>query len=195
MVRLQPVLPLFKTNLTRRRSRPWHLFLLVIFFFLTLTFVAVRYLPSVIIDPVSVLKSGDFKEIFVPPIPHPPVNWSHQDHNHFLHLSDDQSRLKEKINQNKDNLLNLDEIIDKDKVNKKSSEKDLLPVTNLTETFAGMSIEQLKQLQSNEMRREKVREVKFEFLLYEIFRDSSLERVLCSLTCDQRNELSFGSMR
>ena len=76
MSRLQPVFPLLKNNFNRRRSRTWQILGLIVLLFLTLTFLAVRYLPTVVIDPVSVLKNGDFKDIFVPPIPRPPVHCS-----------------------------------------------------------------------------------------------------------------------
>jgi hypothetical protein len=173
MGRFQPVLPLFKTNLTRRRARTWQVLGLVVLLFLGLTFIAVRYLPTVVIDPVSVLKNRDFKDIFVPPIPRPPVNWPQQDHDHSAHLIGDQSRLKEKINRNKDNLINLDEQHPKDdsikiqdnihlKNNISIHEKNL-PVDNLTDYFLHMSIDDLQKLQSVPMRREKVREVSLIF--------------------------------
>jgi hypothetical protein len=168
MGRFQPVIPIFKTNLTRRRVRTWQILGLIVLLFLGLTFIAVRYLPTVVIDPVSVLKNRDFKDIFVPPIPRPPINLPNQDHDHALHLVGDQSRLKEKINQNKDNLINLDEIpkdytikiIDKIHLNNISS-YDKLPVENLTEIFTHMTIDELQKIQSVQMRREKIREVSF----------------------------------
>ncbi|CAF2741293.1 unnamed protein product [Rotaria sp. Silwood2] len=167
MGHFQPILPLFKTNLTRRRSRTWQILALVVLVFLGLTLIAVRYLPTVVIDPVSVLKNRDFKDIFVPPIPRPPINWPHQDHNHSLHLVDDKSRLKQKIDENKANLINLDDnnhensnnIGEKTKLYKTSSQKSILPTENLTQLFSHMSIEELKNIQSVDMRREKVREV------------------------------------
>lgn len=170
----QPLLPLFKTNLSRRRARTWQILGFVVFIFLGLTLIAVRYLPTVVIDPVSVLKNRDFKDIFVPPIPRPPINWPNQDHNHSLHLVDDQSRLKEKIYQNKINLINLDEnnndkldsVVEKPKLNSVLSQKNILPVENLTKIFQHMSIEELEKIQSTEMRREKVREVSYLVLIY-----------------------------
>ncbi|CAM4843075.1 unnamed protein product, partial [Rotaria magnacalcarata] len=167
MGHFQPVLPLFKTNLSRRRARTWQILGLVVFIFLGLTLIAVRYLPTVVTDPVSsVLKNRDFKDIFVPPIPRPPVNWPNHDHDHSLHLSGDQSRLRQKIHQNKLDLINLDEnnsdnsnrIIEKPKLNLISSPKNILPVENLTKIFQHMSIDELEKIQSAEMRREKVRE-------------------------------------
>ena len=170
MGRFQPVLPLLKTNITRRRGRTWQILGLVVLLFLGLTFIAVRYLPTVVIDPVSVLKNRDFKDIFVPPIPRPPINWPHQDHNHSLHLSGEQSRLKEKIYRNKENLINLDDnnnnnndnlVHKNEKTNLKnvSSYDKILPVENITHLFNTMSIEELQKIQSADMRREKVREV------------------------------------
>jgi len=169
MGRFQPVLPLFKTNLTRRRGRTWQILGLVVIIFLGLTFIAVRYLPTVVIDPVSVLKNRDFKDIFVPPIPRPPINWPNQDHDHNLHLVDDQSRLKEKINRNKENLINLDDnnnskdysikINDKISLENISSNDKILSVENLTEIFSHMTIDELQKIKSTKMRREKVREV------------------------------------
>jgi hypothetical protein len=180
MGRFQPVLPLFKTNLTRRRGRTWQILGLVVIIFLGLTFIAVRYLPTVVIDPVSVLKNRDFKDIFVPPIPRPPVNWPNQDHDHNLHLVDDQSRLKEKINRNKENLINLDDNF-KDysiKINENISLKNIsssdkvLSTENLTEIFSHMTIDELKKIKSTQMRREKVREVSLNlfFLIFKITR-------------------------
>ncbi|CAF3026856.1 unnamed protein product [Rotaria socialis] len=173
MGHFQPVLPLFKTNLSRRRARTWQILGLVVFIFLGLTLIAVRYLPTVVTDPVSsVLKNRDFKDIFVPPIPRPPVNWPNHDHDHSLHLSGDQSRLREKIHQNKLDLINLDEnnndnskkIIEKPELNVISSPKNILPVENLTKIFQHMSIDELEKIQSAEMRREKVREAdKYEY--------------------------------
>jgi hypothetical protein len=164
MARFQPVLPLLKTNITRRRGRTWQILGLIVLLFLGLTFIAVRYLPTVVIDPVSVLKSRDFKDIFVPPIPRPPVNLPNQDHDHSLHLVGDQSRLKKKINQNKDPLINLDDNLNK-KTNGKSNLNNIslydhvLPEENLTNIFIHMSIDELQKIQSVQMRREKVREV------------------------------------
>lgn len=166
MGRSQPVLPLLKTNLIRRRGRTWQILGLVVLLFLGLTFIAVRYLPTVVIDPVSVLKNRDFKDIFVPPIPRPPVNWP--DHDHSLHLVGDQSRLKEKIDRNKDNLINLDEnpkdhsikINDKIKSLKNLSlDEKILSESNLTEMFQHMTIDELQKIQSVQSRREKIREV------------------------------------
>ena len=168
MARFQPVLPLFKTSSTRRRTRTWQILGLVILIFLALTFVAVRCLPATVLDPVSVLKSRDFQDIFVPPIPRPPTNWPNQDHNHSLHLLDDQSRLKNKIYQNPGGLINLDnpdmkenshENIGKASLTNGSSHRNVLPVENLTQIFSHMSIEELQKIQSVDMRREKVREV------------------------------------
>ncbi|CAF3669920.1 unnamed protein product [Rotaria sp. Silwood1] len=168
----QPILPLFKTNLTRRRFRTWQILALVALVFLGLTLIAVRYLPTVVIDPVLVLKNRDFKDIFVPPIPRPPINWPHQNHNHSVHLADDQSRLKQQIDKNKANLINLDgdnhensnDIDEKTKLYKTSSQKSILPQENITQLFSHMSIEELKKIQSVDMRREKVREVdKYEY--------------------------------
>jgi hypothetical protein len=173
MVRFQPVLPLFKTNLTRRRVRTWQVLGLVVLLFLGLTFIAVRYLPNVVIDPVSVLKNRDFKDIFVPPIPRPPVHWPNQDHDHAMHLVGDQSRLKDKINRNRENLINLDDNNSKDQPNKildnvqvkqnSSIQEKPLPVDKLTEHFSHMTIDDLQKLQSVQMRREKVREVSFDY--------------------------------
>ncbi|CAF1177607.1 unnamed protein product [Rotaria sordida] len=167
MGHFQPLLPLFKTNLTRRRSRTWQILGFVVLIFLGLTLIAVRYLPTVVIDPVSVLKNRDFKDIFVPPIPRPPINWPYQDHNHSLHLVDEQSKLQRKIDQNKvesinsddnkhDNLNNIDK---KTNLYKTSSQISILPKDNLTQLFSNMSIEELQKIQSAEMRREKVREM------------------------------------
>ena len=172
MGRFQPVFPILKTNLTRRRGRTWHIFIVIIILFLGLTFVAVRYLPTVVIDPVSVLKNGDFKDIFVPPIPRPPINLPNQDHDHSLHLVGDQSRLKEKINRNKEHLINIDENIKENeiKIQNKNNLQNLsiieknLSMENLTQIFSHMTIEELKNIQSNKMRREKVREVSFLFI-------------------------------
>ena len=172
MVRFQPVLPLFKTNLTRRRVRTWQVLGLVVLLFLGLTFIAVRYLPNVVIDPVSVLKNRDFKDIFVPPIPRPPAHWPNQDHDHAMHLVGDQSRLKDKINRNRGNLINLDDN-SKDQPNKIvdniplkqniSTQEKFLPVDNLTEYFSHLTIDDLQKLQPAQMRREKVREVSFDY--------------------------------
>lgn len=184
MGRFQPVLPLFKTNLTRRRGRTWQILGLVVIIFLGLTFIAVRYLPTVVIDPVSVLKNRDFKDIFVPPIPRPPVNWPNQDHDHNLHLVDDQSRLKEKINRNKENLINLDENL-KDysiKINENISLKNIsssdkaLSIENLTEIFSHMTIDELKKIKSTQMRREKVREVSLNLFFFLIFKITRFDR-------------------
>lgn len=161
MGRFQPVLPMLKTNLTRRRGRTWHVLGLVVVIFLGLTFIAVRYLPTVVIDPVSVLKNREFKDIFAPPIPRPPG------HDHSLHLAGDQSRLKEKINQHKDNIINLD---DKPKgqsvkINENTQSANVstyvkvLSVEELTEKFSHMSTDELQKIQSPQLRREKVREV------------------------------------
>ena len=175
MGRFQPVLPLFKTNLTRRRVRTWQILGLVVILFLGLTFIAVRYLPTVVIDPVSVLKNRDFKDIFVPPIPRPPVNWPQQDHDHSAHLIGDQSRLKEKINRNKGNLINLDEHPKDDSIKIQDNNNHLknisiheknLPVDNLTEYFTHMTIDDLQKIQSVQMRREKVREVSLIFMFF-----------------------------
>jgi hypothetical protein len=168
MGRFQPVLPLFNTNLSRRRGRTWQILGLVVLLFLGLTFIAVRYLPTVVIDPVSVLKNRDFKDIFVPPIPRPPVNWP--DHDHSIHLVDDQSRLKEKINRNKGNLINLDDN-PKDQIkisdNKNISiHEKILPEENLTQLFNQMTIDELQKIQSVQMRRDKVREVSLSFFLF-----------------------------
>lgn len=163
MGRFQPVLPILKTNLARRRGRTWHILGLVVLTFLGLTFIAVRYLPAVVIDPVAVLKNRDFKDIFAPPIPRPPANWA--DHDHSLHLAGDQSRLKEKINRNKANLINLDENV-KDYTkpissNNVSIHEKLLSIEELTEKFSHMTIEELQKIESSQLRREKVREVSF----------------------------------
>jgi hypothetical protein len=176
MGRFQPVLPILKTNLTRRRGRTWHILGLVVLIFLGLTFIAVRYLPTVVIDPVAVLKNRDFGDIFVPPIPRPPVNWPNQDHDHALHLVGDQSRLKDKISRDKGNLINLDDYpkepsIKNDEqihLNNISTNDKVLPVEKLNEIFNNMTIDELQKLQNPQMRREKVREVSFK-LVYFIF--------------------------
>lgn len=167
MVRFQPVLPLLKTNGPRRRGRTWHVLGLIVVLFLSLTFIAVRYLPTVVIDPVAVLKSRDFKDIFVPPIPRPPVNLPGPDHNHAEHIAGDQSRLKEKIYHDKDNLLDLNQ--DPPRAGKtasanSSSPERNMPVDELIKKFSQMSIEDLQKIQSVQMRREKVREVSFVFV-------------------------------
>ncbi|CAF1077594.1 unnamed protein product [Adineta steineri] len=167
MGHFQPVLPLLKTNVIRRRSRTWQILGLIVVLFLSLTFIAVRYLPAVVIDPVSVLKNRDFKDIFVPPIPRPPVNWPNLDHDHSLHLSNDQSKLKQQIYKNKEHLINLDgdnkdsieKPIKKPNLNNITSFDHVLPVENLTNIFSHMSIDELQKIQSVQMRREKVREV------------------------------------
>jgi hypothetical protein len=166
MVRFQPVLPLLKTNGPRRRGRTWHVLGLIVILFLSLTFIAVRYLPTVVIDPVAVLKNHDFKDIFVPPIPRPPVHLPHQDHDHEMHLSDDQSRLKQKMHQDKGGLLNLDERVPPSKttVQNVTSPERNLPVEELTRKFSHMSIDELQKIQSASMRREKVREVSCVFV-------------------------------
>lgn len=166
MVRFHPMLPSLKSNLTRRRVRTWQILGLVVLLFLGLTLIAVRYLPNVVIDPIAVIKKQDFQEIFAPPIPRPPIHWPNQDHDHSLHLVDDQSRLKKKIDQSRDHLLNLD-----DKPRQDNGIKDSIPVQNqsinaksfsldnLTDYFSHMNIEQLQKIQINSLRREKVREV------------------------------------
>ena len=153
MARFQPVFPLLKSNFTRRRGRTWPILGCVLLLFLSLTFIAVRYLPSVGIDPVSVIRD-DFKNIFVPPIPRPPLNWpseNGQRHNHAEHLEHDQSILKSKI--------------DEENQHQKSStrlptSKIGLPEANLTEAFRRTTIDELKEMKSTTMRREKVREVR-----------------------------------
>lgn len=154
MARFQPVFPLLKSNFTRRRARTWPILGCVLLLFLSLTFIAVRYLPSVGIDPVSVIRD-DFKNIFVPPIPRPPLNWpgeTGQGHNHQGHLKHDQSILKSKI--------------DGENHNEKKSSANVpvpkigLPEANLTEAFRRMTIDELKEVKSTPMRREKVREVR-----------------------------------
>jgi hypothetical protein len=174
MSRLQPVFPLLKNNFNRRRSRTWQILGLIVLLFLTLTFLAVRYLPTVVIDPVSVLKNGDFKDIFVPPIPRPPVHWSGQDHNHSLHLLHEQSRLKEKIHRDQDHGNQVGNVDPKENAADPSAgKKDIeqlltndksLSVEKLVATFSSMSIDELRQIKSNEMRREKVREVSHAFV-------------------------------
>ena len=168
MSRLQPVFPLLKNNFNRRRGRTWQILGLIVLLFLTLTFLAVRYLPTVVIDPVSVLKNGDFKDIFVPPIPRPPVHWPGQDHNHSLHLLHEQSRLKEKIHRDQDRghqVENVDPSAAKKDVEQVLTNDKGLSVEKLVATFSHMSIDELQQIKSNEMRREKVREVKSFVLL------------------------------
>lgn len=161
MVRFQPVLPILKTNLTRRRGRTWQILGLVVLLFLGLTFIAVRYLPSVSIDPVSVLKSRDFQNIFVPPIPRPPVHGI--GHDHEEHINNEISRLKNKVNENKGNLINIDENpkdpIEKNPTKNVSSIDKSYSIEKLTKIFGQMSIEELQKIQSTEMRREKVREM------------------------------------
>ncbi|CAF0978879.1 unnamed protein product [Adineta ricciae] len=166
MGRFQPVLPYLNNNISRRRGRTWQILGLIVLLFLGLTFIAVRYLPNVVIDPVAVLTNRDFKDIFVPPIPRPPVNWPNQDHDHAQHLVGDQSRLKSKIQHEKDSFLNLDEPrnVGKVPVQNASSSQQALPVEKLTATFSHMSIDELQKVQSAQMRREKVREVdKYEY--------------------------------
>jgi hypothetical protein len=184
MGRFQPVLPLLKTNLTRRRGRTWQILGLVVLLFLGLTFIAVRYLPTVVIDPVSVLKNRDFKDIFVPPIPRPPVNWPNQDHNHSLHLSGEQSRLKEKIYRNKGNLINLDDNhnenlhndIGKTKLKNDSYTDKIAPEEKITEMFSRLSTEELEKIQAPQMRREKVREVSQFFFVVLRFKIDLIEK-------------------
>ena len=168
MVRFHPMLPSLKTNLTRRRGRTWQILGLVVLLFLGLTLIAVRYLPNVVIDPISVIKNRDFQEIFAPPIPRPPMNWPNQDHDHSLHLVGDQSRLKKKIDQSKDHLINLDEkplqekpaeIKENPPVKNQSIVEKNFSLENLTDYFSHMNIDQLQKIQSASIRREKVREV------------------------------------
>lgn len=164
MVRFHPVLPSLKTNLTRRRGRTWQILGLVVCLFLGLTFIAVRYLPTVVIDPISVIKNQDFKDIFVPPIPRPPVHWPNQDHDHSRHLVGDQSRLREKIDRNRGHLIDLDDkpLVDV-KQNLSIKNQNIIEkpfsIDNLTDYFSHMNIEQLQKIQSVSLRREKVREV------------------------------------
>lgn len=164
MVRFQPVLPILKTNLTRRRGRTWQILGLVVLLFFGLTFIAVRYLPSVSIDPVSVLKSRDFQEIFVAPLRPPPVDGL--GHDHLEHLNAERNRLHNKIYENQKHLINIDENA-KDPIEKiaptknVSSTAKVYSIENLRKTFSEMSIDELAKIQSVDMRREKVREVSF----------------------------------
>lgn len=169
MVRFHPMLPSLKTNLTRRRGRTWQILGLVVLLFLGLTLIAVRYLPNVVIDPISVIKNQDFQEIFAPPVPRPPAHWPNQDHDHSLHLVGDQSRLKKKIDQSKDHLINLDEKPRQDKpieiikenlpLKNQSIVEQNFSLDNLTDYFSHMNIDQLQKIQSASLRREKAREV------------------------------------
>jgi len=162
MVRFQPVLPILKTNLTRRRGRTWQILGLVVLLFLGLTFIAVRYLPSVSIDPVSVLKSRDFQEIFVAPLRPPPVDGL--GHDHLEHLNAERNRLHNKIYENQKHFINIDENA-KDPIEKiaptknVSSTAKVYSIENLRKTFSEMSIDELAKIQSVDMRREKVREM------------------------------------
>ena len=171
MARFQPVMPSLKPNLVRRRSRTWQILGLIVILFLLLTLMTMRYLPNIVIDPVSIIKNQDFGDIFVPPIPRPPMNWPHQNHNHSIHLNDEKSKLKEKIHQDHRGPIQTNPI-DKDKIKETSKEKPSIndekgkasgtkgmSIGNLTEYFHGITIEQLQQIKSNEIRREKVREV------------------------------------
>ena len=175
MGRFQPVLPYLNNNISRRRGRTWQILGLIVLLFLGLTFIAVRYLPNVVIDPVAVLTNRDFKDIFVPPIPRPPVNWPN--HDHAQHLIGDQSRLRDRIQHEKNNFLNLDDPNNGGKVpvQNASSSQQALPVEKLTAMFSHMSIDELQKVQSAQMRREKVREVSFVFVFYFIV---SLNRIV-----------------
>ena len=175
MVRFHPVLPSLKTNLTRRRGRTWQVLGLVVILFLGLTFIAVRYLPNVVIDPISVIKNQDFKDIFVPPIPRPPVHWPNQDHDHSRHLVGDQSRLQEKIDRNRGHLIDLDEkshdkpggdIPNNVQVKNQTIVEKPFSIDNLTDYFSHMNIDQLQKIQSTSIRREKVREVCSNFIWF-----------------------------
>ena len=170
MARFQPVMPSLKQNLVRRRSRTWQILGLIVILFLLLTLMTMRYLPNIVIDPVSIIKNQDFGDIFVPPIPRPPMDWPNRNHNHSNHLSDEQSKLKAKIQQDHRNPIETNsnkktdekpKDIPKDKTssNGKLSDFNGMSIGNLSEYFHGITIEQLQQIKSNEIRREKVREV------------------------------------
>lgn len=170
MARFQPVMPSLKQNLVRRRSRTWQILGLIVILFLLLTLMTMRYLPNIVIDPVSIIKNQDFGDIFVPPIPRPPMDWPNRNHNHSNHLSDEQSKLKAKIQQDHRNPIETNsnkksnekpKDIPKDKTssNGKLSDFNGMSIGNLSEYFHGITIEQLQQIKSNEIRREKVREM------------------------------------
>lgn len=161
MFRLQPILPLLKNNLNlnRRRSRTWQILGLIVVSFLVLTLMAVRYLPSGMIDPVSMLKRQDFEDIFVPPIPRPPMHLAHPDHER--HIEKDQEMLRQRMQKTARPLKTNDiESRPNSLTNQSVSETKIMSVSNLTEYFSKMSVEQLQQVKSNDIRREKVREVR-----------------------------------
>lgn len=160
MFRLQPILPLLKNNLNlnRRRSRTWQILGLIVVSFLVLTLMAVRYLPSGMIDPVSMLKRQDFEDIFVPPIPRPPMHLAHPDHER--HIEKDQEMLRQRMQKTARPLKTNDiESRPNSLTNQSVSETKIMSVSNLTEYFSKMSVEQLQQVKSNDIRREKVREM------------------------------------
>jgi hypothetical protein len=142
MARFHPVFPLLKSNFSRRRGRTWPILGCVLLLFLSLTFFAVRYLPSVGIDPVNVFRDRDFPSIFAPPIPRPPS------HDHAGHVKHDELILKSKIDESR--VKAKDDVVT----------KIVLPEANLTEAFRRMTIDELKQVKSTGVRREKVREVR-----------------------------------
>jgi hypothetical protein len=176
MARFQPVVALSKSNVSRRRTRTWQILVSVALLFLVLTLMTMRYLPAIGIDPAAVLKSHDFQDMFVPPIPRPPAHWPDQYHNHSQHLIEEQSRLNQMIQQNKDRRLDgqvrhnnervgVGAVLEpaapetNDKTKAAASDATLFSVNKLNERFSQLPIDELQQIKSTELRREKVREV------------------------------------
>ncbi|CAF0791209.1 unnamed protein product [Didymodactylos carnosus] len=199
MARFQPILPL--TNILpgsrRYRSHTTQLILLIIFIFLCLTVIAFYYLPDATrVDFVDIIKrhKDDFEAVFVPPIPKPPLHWGpnrlENEHNHSVHLYEEQAKLKEKIERAKadDTLVAPDlkpktstlspeskDGIDRIKFNLTDdigNSDQPLSIQNLTQLFGNMSIEQLQQIKSPRIRREKVRERKLTSLRITQYMDS-----------------------
>ncbi|CAF0843417.1 unnamed protein product [Didymodactylos carnosus] len=187
MPRFQPLLRLTNTLHGNRRYRlhTTQLIVLVIIIFLCLTLLAGHYLPDATknVDFADIIKrhKTDFKDVFVPPIPKPPLHLRSgrilNEHNHSIHLHDQQEILKAKIDRAKivDTLdapdlkpktstlsSIIEDEIDQTKLNDTNDIGDSeqpFSIENLTQLFGKMSIEKLEKIKSPRFRREKVREV------------------------------------